>query len=117
MARIVQIPEADFPNWEEPSKDWAEYDRQQNESLDKLEAHDKSLPDDVYEGRLISFPVGDGQALYRIRSLKPVVLEWVPFQDRWQESYANRLTAKDVKEAADRRRGMAKLFGGFKGVA
>lgn len=62
-------------------------------------------------GRIVRFPIGDGQASYVIESLKPVILIHVPTPDSYQFPYIERLTAKDVRERIQQEESIAELFG------
>jgi hypothetical protein len=61
-------------------------------------------------GEEIRFPVADGYAQYVVVGLKPVTLIHLPIGDGWQFQYANRLTAKDVRDQVRREQAMAKMF-------
>jgi hypothetical protein len=63
-------------------------------------------------GEVIKFPACDGYALYMVASPKsPVELIHIQLGDGYHFQYANRLTAKDVKEKIEQEKGMAALFG------
>ena len=64
----------------------------------------------TYAGKIISFPVADGQACYVILSLKPVELIHLADGDAWDFQYAHRLTASDIKEEVRRDEAMAEFF-------
>jgi hypothetical protein len=68
-------------------------------------------------GKVITFPVADGNAIYIVCDLKPVQLVWVELGDAYQFQYAHRLLASDIREAVRRMEGLAKLFGGAKKAA
>ena len=61
-------------------------------------------------GEEISFPVADGRARYIVVSLKPVTLVHLDVDDAWHFKYANRLTAKDIREEITRSQALQKIF-------
>lgn len=94
-------PRVDFKrNWEE----------QENEYLQKLRTWVKLNRPNKDAGEVISFQVADGYAQYMVLSLKPVELMHIPFGDGYQYQYANRLTAKDIREEIERGKLLAELF-------
>lgn len=68
----------------------------------------------IPQDRVIRFPRGDGYALYFVVSVKPVVLQWIPFSDRWQVEPAliRGLRPADIKSMLDGARRVQELFGG-----
>jgi hypothetical protein len=61
-------------------------------------------------GETIKFPVADGYAMYMVASIKPLELVHIQLWDAWHFDYANRLTAKDVKEKIAQEQSLWKLF-------
>ena len=61
-------------------------------------------------GKVISFPVADGQAVYVVYSTKPVQLIHVDTGDAYSFQYAHRLTAADIRDEIKRQETMSKLF-------
>ncbi len=67
----------------------------------------------IPKDRLVRFPRGDGYALYYVVSVKPAVLQWVPFLDKWQVEAAliRGLRPADLQRMIDSERKLAELFG------
>ena len=65
-------------------------------------------------GALMSFPIADGAAMYRVSKESPLTLEHVPYGDAWQIPPAHILGIRKADVLAQVRadRAMAKLFGG-----
>jgi len=64
-------------------------------------------------GALLSFPVADGCAMYRVSKESPLTLEHVPYGDAWQISPAHirGINKADVLEQIRRTRALGKMFG------
>lgn len=54
--------------------------------------------------------VADSYAVYIVASMKPLELVHIPIMDAWEFQYANRLTAKDVKEKIRSEKALQALF-------
>ncbi|MFQ5412625.1 MAG: hypothetical protein ACE5EC_10010 [Phycisphaerae bacterium] len=65
-------------------------------------------------GVLMSFPIADGAAVYRVSKESPLTLEHVPYADAWQIPHAHirGIRKADVLAEAKRNRAMGELFGG-----
>ena len=62
---------------------------EQDDELKRLQTAADALPDDTLAGRIVDFPVGDGRAIYLIKSESPLVLQHVHFFDAYQVSAAH----------------------------
>lgn len=49
-----------------------------------------------------------------VAGLKPVEIVHLPIMDGWDFQYANRLTAKDIREKIEQQKAIDKTFGGGK---
>ncbi len=65
-------------------------------------------------GVLLSFPVADGCATYRVSKESPLTLEHVPHGDAWRipDAHIRGIRKADVLNQAGLARGVAKLFRG-----
>jgi hypothetical protein len=61
-------------------------------------------------GEIISFPVCDGAARYVVASLKPVKLIHIDTGDAYSFRYANRLSAKDIRDEIKRAKALKAPF-------
>lgn len=61
---------------------------------------------------ILKFPRADGYAMYRVVSVKPPVLQWIPFMDRWQVEPAliRGLRAADIARMIEQDARMRALF-------
>jgi len=116
MATIYTVPkEIPFPefNWKEVSKykkDIEDHEaRLKDWAIKRCEDGGKSTEN---VGEVIQFPVADGYAQYMVASIKPLQLIHLEYWDAYQFEYANRLTAKDVKDKVNQKKALNKLFGG-----
>ncbi len=69
--------------------------------------------DKVLEGiEYINFPVADGQAIYRVVSVRPPVLQPVPVGDAWtvHPALIRGLRAEDIEAELTRKRRLRELF-------
>lgn len=93
------------------------YDERVSALMKIYQDESDALAEGEYLGALISFPIADGSAVYRVNSqLKGTVsLQHVPYGDAWQipPAHMRGLTAKDIKKQIDSSRKMAVIFGGF----
>lgn len=91
----VKLPETTFQNVSEWQKLESKYIADLKEHLQSLGYKDK------YTGEVIRFPAADGYAQYMVASTKPVMLIHLELGDAWCFQYAERLTAKDIKDKID----------------
>lgn len=100
----VKLPDNTFEN----VRDWKENDDKYiadlKQYLQELGYNHKNT------GEVIHFPVADGQAMYMVASMKPLMLIHLELGDAWCYQYANRLTAKDVQTKIDQQKRIAELF-------
>ena len=63
----------------------------------------------------IGFPVADGQAVYKVVSVNPPVLQHVYFGDAWyvHPALIRGLTSEDIQGILDADAAMKELFGGL----
>ena len=99
-----QQPKLDFLNF-------AKYQKEEEEYLEKLQAYCKENSDSKYAGEIVRIPHADSSANYMVASLRPLELIHIPTGDAWDSPLAELLTAKKVKEMIDGEKKMAKLFG------
>jgi len=68
--------------------------------FNKVEAISNQLTGDDIIGALISFPVADGSAIYKITSERPLTFEHVPYGDAWQveDALLRGLTLEEVRD-------------------
>jgi len=105
---IGDVPELGLDVCDKKSID--AYFKKEEEYLKKVQEWCKKHGSGKYAGEVITFPVGDGKAVYVVWKLKPVSLIHVPLGDAWQFQYAHRLTAADVKKEIEGARALAALF-------
>ena len=89
---------------------WLRNSKAELENLKKLS---DNLPDGQVIGAMISFPVADGSAIYRIVSDKPLKLEHIPFLDGYQADpiLIRGLRLSDVKQQLKASKKFRKIFG------
>jgi len=63
-------------------------------------------------GELISFPVGDGKALYVVLSTRPLVLILITTGDSYRAQFDNRMTLTDVRRAIRVAKTLTSIFKG-----
>jgi len=115
MAKIYSVPKSiNVPQLVVNGKfDYKDYQERVNKFYEELAAVlKKHNPDGECVGEVIQFPVADSYAFYMVVGLKPVELVYLPIMDGWDFQYANRLTAKDIREKVEQQKNLKKLFGG-----
>lgn len=60
-----------------------------SESLDEYSKRIDKLFADIPDDKVISFPFADGFAMYFVKSMRPLVLQHIPYGDAWQIPYAH----------------------------
>jgi hypothetical protein len=102
MAKVEVHPT--FPSWEmlKHTKPMHVIMADQEDAIDKL-------PQD----EILSFPRGDGQAIYQVKSLRPLVLWWIPYGDCYRlDPFMERgLRRSDVEQRLYSARKLKMLFG------
>lgn len=113
MGQIYSAPEElKVPDIAEASKiGFDAYLTKCNKYVSDVKAWAKKHGNCPEAGKEVGFPVADGHARYVVVSLKPVKLIHLPVGDAWEFQYANRLTARDIRNEIDRRKSLNKLFG------
>lgn len=73
----------------------------------------RQLPDGEIVGALLSWPVADGFAYYRVTSASPLTVQHVPYLDAWSVDpiLIAGLTAADVRDIQRRERKLEELRG------
>jgi len=98
-------------------QDFDKYEKACDEYVEAVKAcAKKNNPTCPEAGEEIYFPVADGNARYIVYNLKPVELIHLHVMDAWHFQYANRLTAKDVRNEIGRQQALAEIFGGKKNL-
>ena len=103
MAKLLKTPAPG--NWDMlPNEDLKEYFDRENKEFDKIKEN------------VIRFPMADSYAFYYVKTLKPLVLQHVPYGDKWNipDAHIRGLRARDVEEMLNREHTMRILFGGKK---
>lgn len=102
-------------NWDmQEGENWDAYAKRTDKMFKELEDAAKNIPEGSIIGALLSFPVADGSAIYRVSKEKPLTLEHVPYCDAWQipHTHIRGVRKADVLESIRASRAMAKIFGG-----
>ena len=63
-----------------------------------------------YTGEVIRFPMADSYAQYMVIGLKPVNLLHLPLGDGWDFQFADRVTAKEVRQMVDGAKKMKEML-------
>lgn len=109
---IGEAPHLDFTDKSRDFKDiLADEEKAEEAYTQKIVEWAKKHGSSDLRGELIRYPVADGYALYVVYSLKPATLIHVPVGDAWQFQYADRFTAKDIKNDVARAQRIRKTFG------
>lgn len=87
---MAQLLETEYPMPAMPTSngDWDKWIKDSEKELEKIPAD-----------KLLKFPVADGYACYYVKSLRPLVLQHIPFLDNYYVPYAHirGLREKDVE--------------------
>ena len=77
---------------------WSELMDSDHAQFEELMKISESLKPGELVGLIMRFPVGDGNACYRVSKIKPFTLEWIPVSDAWSAHHAliKGLTVKDA---------------------
>lgn len=103
----IKTPQLDFANTDAYEGQWKEFE-------EKLREWCLKRKNEKYVGKIISFPVADGSAMYMVASMKPVELIEMDYLDGYQFQYVHLLTAKEVKEQIDLREQFEKAWANAK---
>lgn len=119
MAKIYSAPD-EFPlpkydfknvkNWLDDEKEYIA--KIKNWCIERFNAAVDPDPANTldYIGETISFPRGDGNAVYMVASIKPLQLIHLEIGDNWSFEYAHKLNAKEVKEKIDKEKSFNKFW-------
>jgi hypothetical protein len=91
--------------------DYTVYERQTEDYVRQVQDAARSQNKCPEAGEIISFSVCDGRAFYVVQSLRPVELIHLDIYDGYQYEYANRLTAKDIREKIRQNKVLCEIFG------
>ena len=64
------------------------WDQLDGEDVGEYFARTDKMLNAISRQRLVRFPVGDGYAFYFAKKFKPLILQWIPYGDKWQAPYA-----------------------------
>ena len=109
MAKIYASPKHIQPP-ELTIRDVDEYWKECDEYIKKVQEWVRAQTSGEYIGEVVNFTVCDGYAKYVVWSLKPVKLIHLDIADGYQFQYANRLTAKDIKDKINYAKALDNLF-------
>lgn len=120
MATVVGTvpgPWNNLPEWNDPARrqiDFAAHYNAEQSAVDELVLTSDALPEGNVVGFIVSFPVGDGCALYRVKKTSPLQLEHIPALDAWHaDSITIRgLRLSDVRNQQRRAKILSGLFRG-----
>jgi len=93
MATVVGTIE--FPKWDD-YPDWKDYFKESDRILDELQVVSDNVPKGEIVGKLIYFPVEDGNAIYVVTKEKPLQLKHVSYCDAW---HADRILIRGLRKA------------------
>jgi hypothetical protein len=81
-------------------------------ALAALMAVSDALPDGDVVGGILSFPMGDGMAFYRVAKAKPLTLEHIPAGDQWSlpTAHLKGIRMADVVEQLRRRKAFKTIW-------
>jgi hypothetical protein len=90
-----------------------------NDLMNEIDQFDRSLGRGLKVGRLVSWPQGDGQALYFVTGIgrRVVRLAHLPWWDNWHSPVVvdGQALRPAVERAIKARDGLRKVFGGASG--
>jgi hypothetical protein len=103
MAKIYAPPkELPVPQFDYKDFKWDEWQKTENEYIEKVKAYCVAYGNGAERGALISFGVADGKALYVVFSMSPVVLIHLPLGDAWQYRGIEHFSAQGIREEVRR---------------
>ena len=103
----IRKPKVDFSDFKAYERDCERYENEIRAFIKQSGYNGKNA------GEIIRFQVADGYAQYMVLSMRPASLIHIDTMDAWHFQYAHALSAKDIQEAVDREKAMAKLFKTF----
>jgi len=107
----VYAPPAEIGDFEfDYANDIKNWQKAEAEYTNKIVEFAKKNGTGDLRGKVISFGVADGSAVYVVYSLKPVALIHVPTGDAWRFPYVNRLTASDIRKQVNTAAAWEQLF-------
>lgn len=95
-----ELPELDFAN-----KNW---EKEENEWLDKLITRVREESDHELAGEIVTFPVGDGYARYVIFDKKDLI--HIPLGDAWHDPNIAHISFEGVKARLEQMKALKALF-------
>jgi hypothetical protein len=109
MAILSPEPAPGFE--QQPGESFTAFHQRTSTLVDTLFAEAAALPDGQYEGAILSFPIADGKALYRVQKAIPLTLQHIPYLDGYQlpAAHMRGLELEDVREEMYRTRARAAL--------
>jgi len=108
MAQLIATDAATAAQFDWNAGDSKYFDRTQKALNDLMDVSDK-LPEGEVVGGIITFPVADGKAIYKVVCAKPLKLMHIPYGDAYRVSPAHirGLRLAEVQQMIHRKR----LFG------
>ena len=113
MARLDPRPYPLTMSWRDEKANAEDLLQYEDKVWKELDAEASALPEGEVVGALLTFPVADGKAVYRVTKAKPLTLQHVPLGDGWTipPAHIRGITRADVLEHVTRSRGITALFG------
>ncbi len=82
---MAQLHPKPYPGFErKDGEDYREYSLRTSKLFDELVDAASKLPAGAQPGKILQWPYADGYAFYSIKSVKPFVLQHIPFGDAWR---------------------------------
>lgn len=80
--------------------------------LNEMIKKSNELPDGEIVGGILTFPMADGQAFYRVKSDIPLILEHIPYGDCWHASEVTirGITTDYIKDTLAKSRKRSEMF-------
>lgn len=99
MAKVVRSSLIPEPKWGSRSFDLSKWNQECDKVIKKLRKEsDRAIENRLLVGRLLTLPVADGYAWYRVKSEKPLTIEYLPYSDGYEAHpiLLRNLTKEDV---------------------
>ena len=101
----LPVPEPDYMNLK-----WDEWQKTENDYIEKVKAYCVAYGNGAERGTLISFGVADGKALYVVFSMSPVVLIHLPLGDAWEYRGIEHFSASGIREEVRRTKAWEEIW-------